>query len=65
MMDARLRELLALERGLVFGVLAQIAVSACLLDLFRQHERDLVIQALDFRLQFLLQCFDHCWKLAS
>ena len=58
-MHARLRELLALERGLVFGVLAQVAVCARLFDLFRQNERDFVIQAFDFGLELLFERFDH------
>src|SRR5438477_9311618 len=65
MVHARLRELLALERGLVFGVLAQIAVSARFLDLLRYHKRDLVVQALDFGLEFLLEAFDHGWKISA
>ena len=59
MMYARLRELLPLEGRLVFGVLTQVAVRARLLDLFRQHKRDFVIQAFDFGLELLLESFDH------
>jgi ATP-binding protein involved in chromosome partitioning len=59
MMDARLGELLPLERRLVFGVLAQIAVGARFLDLLGQHKGDLVIEPLDFGLQFLFESFDH------
>src|SRR2546423_529424 len=51
---ACLRELLTLERGLVLGVLAQVAVGARLFDLLRKYERDLMVEAFDFCLQFLL-----------
>jgi hypothetical protein len=61
MMHARLRELLPLQRGLVFGVLTQVPVRARLLDLFRQDERDFVIQAFDFGLELLFERFDHTW----
>src|SRR4029077_8834493 len=52
-------ELLPLERSLVLGVLAQVPVRACPLDLLREHEVDLVIQALDFRLELGLELVDH------
>ena len=58
-MHARLGELLPLERGLVFGVLAQVTVGARLLDFLRQDKRDFVIQAFDFGLEPLFERFDH------
>src|SRR5207249_11796895 len=59
MRGARLGELLSLERRFVFRVLPQVAVGARLLDLLRKHEVDLVVQALDFGLQPLLELVDH------
>src|SRR2546422_5638796 len=52
-------ELLALERCLVLRVLAQIPVRARLLDLLRQYEVDLVIQALDLGLELLFELVEH------
>jgi hypothetical protein len=52
-------ELLPLECGFVLGVLTQVAVRARPLDLLREHEVDLVVQALHFRLQLLLELVDH------
>src|SRR5439155_6517252 len=41
-----------------------VAVGARLLDLLRQHEVDLVVQALDFRLELVLEILEHeGWKL--
>ena len=50
MREPRRGELLSLERRLELRVLTQVAVGERLLDLLRQHEADLVVQALDLGL---------------
>src|SRR5712691_1780807 len=65
MMNARLRELLPLERRFVFRVLAQVAVGARLLDLLRQYERDLVVQPFDLVLELLFEALNHAGILTD
>ena len=57
-----LRELLPLQGGLYSEFSAQIAVRASLLDLLRQHERDFVIQTLDFCRSFCLRASIIDWE---
>ena len=59
MAQARRDELLALERRLVLGVFPQVAVRARPLDLLREHEVDLVVQALDLGLELLSEFGEH------
>src|SRR6266536_2450810 len=65
MVNARLRELLPLERRLVLRVLAQVAVGARLLDLLRQDEGDLVVQPFDLVLELLFEAFNHAGILTD
>src|SRR5262249_18583126 len=55
----RLHELLPLESGLVFAVLAQVAELDSFADFLRQRDVELVLQSFRFRGEFLLQLFDH------
>src|SRR2546425_3966206 len=62
--EAQVREtgrgkMLTLERGLELRVLAQVAVGERFLDLLRQDEGDLVVQALDLSLELCLELVDH------
>src|SRR5215467_15337270 len=59
MAQPRLHELLALERGLVFAVLAQVAELDRFPNFLRQRDVELVLQSFRFRGEFLLQLFDH------
>ena len=57
--DARFDQPLPLLRGLILGVLAQIAELARALDLLRQLELQLAIERLDFVLELLDQPIFH------
>src|SRR5262249_34294342 len=57
--EARLNELLAFERGLVFAVLAKIAELDRFANFLWQRDVELVLQSFRFRGEFLLQLFDH------
>src|ERR1051326_491382 len=59
LLDARLDVRLAFERGLVLGVLAQVAVLARLLNLARQVHAQLLVQSVQLLLKFLLDCLGH------
>jgi hypothetical protein len=62
MVDARLGELLALERRFVFRIFPQITVRTSLLNFLWEDEIDLVIQPLNFGLQFILEFVEHSGK---
>jgi hypothetical protein len=53
--EARLDELLALERGLVLAVLAQIAKLDGFADLIRENNVQFVLELLDFGAEFGLE----------
>ena len=57
--EARLDELLPLERRLVLAVLAQVAQLHRFPDLVRQRDGELVLQPLHLVVQLGLQVFDH------
>ncbi len=57
--DARLHELLAGERGVVLGVLPEVAELFGALDLARQVDAQLGLQLVQFALELLLDAFGH------
>ena len=59
MSEPRLHELLALERSLVFAVLAQVAQLDRLPDLGGQRDVELVLEAFDLLAELGFQLFNH------
>jgi hypothetical protein len=57
--EPRLDELLPLQRGFVFAVLAQVAELDRFADLGRQRDVELVLETIQLDLELLLQLFDH------
>src|SRR6185312_11260501 len=55
----RLNELLPLQRGLVFAVLAQVSELHGAPDFGGERDIEFVLQAIGLRLQLLLELFDH------
>ena len=58
--QARLHELLALQRGLVLAVLAKVTHLDRFADLVGERDIQFELKLVGFQLQLFLQLFDHC-----